>query len=148
MYVLTLATGYCISRNLSLLIISKPNKLSYDISKSFCPIILLYILGKLIKKVISNRIQVYFIMSNFLYPNQLEDIRQWSTTNTEAFLTHIIYAGWIKGLWTSTLVFDITQFFLLFNYQLFLLILTKVGFNNKITQFFSSYLIDKHTQYV
>jgi len=35
-------------------------------------------LGKLIEKGISNRLQVYSITSNFIYPNQLEDIKQHS----------------------------------------------------------------------
>lgn len=39
------------------IIISKPNKKSYDSSKAFRPIVLLNIFGKLIKKVISKRLQ-------------------------------------------------------------------------------------------
>jgi len=46
------------------IIILKPNKSSYNTSKTFWPIVLLNTVGKLIKKVISNRIQVYFIVSN------------------------------------------------------------------------------------
>ena len=40
----------------STIIIPKPNKLSYDHAKMFCPIILLNTLGKLIKKIITERI--------------------------------------------------------------------------------------------
>lgn len=38
------------------IIITKPNKTSYDSPKSFQPIVLLNILRKLIKKAISNRL--------------------------------------------------------------------------------------------
>ena len=48
----------------------------------------------------------------------------------------------------SMLVFDITQFFPLLNYQLFLLILDKADFDSKISFFFSSYLIGSKTQYL
>jgi len=48
----------------------------------------------------------------------------------------------------SILVFDITQFVLLLNYYLLLLILDKAGFNSRILSFFSNYLIDKKTWYV
>ena len=41
----------------------------------------------------------------------------------------------------STLVFDITQFFPLLNYQLLSKNLSKVGFDFQISNFFSSYLI-------
>ena len=60
----------------------------------------------------------------------------------------LIYLDWIKNLQTSTLVFDIAQFFPLFNYQLLSLILDKAGFNSKISSFFSDYLISKKTQYL
>jgi len=52
-----------------LIIISKSNKTSYNFSKSFHSIILLNILGKLIKKVIEERIQYYAIANNFVHPN-------------------------------------------------------------------------------
>ena len=117
----------------SFIIIPKPNKSLYDSLKSFQPIILLNTIGKLIEKVISNRIQVYAISSNFLYSNQLGGIQQCSTTDTGVYLTHIICAGWIKELHTSTLVFDIAQFFSSLNHHLIPLILTKAGFDNRIS---------------
>ena len=43
----------------------------YDTLKAFYPIILLNMLGKLIKKVINNRLQVHSITSNFLHSTLL-----------------------------------------------------------------------------
>jgi len=40
------------------------------------------------------------------------------------------------------------QFFPFWNHQLLLMILSKVGFDNRIPWFFSSYLINRQTQYV
>ena len=75
------------------IIIPKPNKSLYDFPKSFQPIVLLNTIGKLIKKVISNRIQVHTISLNFLYPNQLGGIQQCSTIDAGVYLTHIICAS-------------------------------------------------------
>ena len=50
------------------IITSKPNKAYYDSSKIFRPIILLNTLGKLIEKVIGERIQLQSISKNFIHP--------------------------------------------------------------------------------
>jgi len=71
------------------IIIPKPNKSLYNTPKTFCPIILLNMIEKLIEKVISNRLQAHSIASNFIYPNQLEGIEQHSTTDAGILLTHI-----------------------------------------------------------
>jgi len=76
-----------------LIIISKLDKTSYDTSKSLQPIVLLNIVGKLIKNVISNRIQVHSIASNFIHLNQIDDIKKWSTMDTGIFLTYLICIG-------------------------------------------------------
>ena len=49
------------------IVILKPNKLSYNSSKSFRPIVLLNTLGKLIKKVISDRLQFHTTSNNFIH---------------------------------------------------------------------------------
>jgi len=61
--------------------------------------------------------------------------------------THFIRSGWIKNNMTSTLAFDITQFFPSLNHWLLLLILRKAGFNSKVDCFFSNYLVERKTQY-
>ena len=48
-------------------------------------------------------------------------------------LTYLIHAEQVKNFLTSTLAFDIDQFFLLLNHQLFLIILDKAGFDSKIS---------------
>ena len=88
----------------------------YDTPKAFYPIILLNTLEKLIEKAISNILQVYSIASNYIHLNQLEGIKQHSTTDASIFLRYLIQVEWVKGLYTSTLAFDITQFFPFLNY--------------------------------
>ena len=58
------------------IIILKPNKVSYNFSKIFCSIVLLNTLEKLIQKVIGVHFQFYAISINFIYPNQLEGLKQ------------------------------------------------------------------------
>ena len=118
------------------IIISKPNKVSYDTSKTFRLIILLNTLGKLIEKVIGERFQFQLLSKNIIYSYQLDGLKQQSTTDAGIILTYLIYAYWIKYFSTNTLAFDIIQFFPSLNHQLLLLILDKAGFNSKISQFF------------
>jgi len=48
---------------------------------------------------------------------------------------------------TSTLAFNIVQFFLSLNHCLLSLILDKVGFKLKVINFFSNYLVNRKTNY-
>jgi len=48
---------------------------------------------------------------------------------------------------TSSLTFDIAQFFPSLNHQLLTLILSKAGFNLKVVQFFLNYLVERKTKY-
>jgi len=124
----------------------------YNSPKTFQSIVLLNTLGKLIEKVISKRLQVYSISSNFVHLNQLGGLKQYSTTDTGLYLIHLIHVGWVKDLhkdlYTSTLAFTITQFFPPLNYHFLPIILNKAGFDSRISFFFSNYLTDRKTQYV
>jgi len=73
------------------IIIPKPNKESYDTSKAFCPIILLNTLGKLVEKVIGERLQFLAISNNFIHQCQLGSLKQCSTIDVGIILTHAIY---------------------------------------------------------
>ncbi len=88
-------------------VIPKLNKSLYDSPKVFCPIVLLNTLGKLIEKVIAERLQFIVASNNFVHPSQLRDLKSKSTTNAGVVLTHIVQSGWTKGRNTSTLAFDI-----------------------------------------
>ena len=115
--------------------------------KSFKPIVLLNTLGKLIEKVIGERLQFQVISNNFIHQSQLGGLKFKSTTDAGIALTHIIHTGWIKHLSTSTLVFDIAQFFPSLNYCLLSLILDKAGFGPRVVNFFSNYLVNRKTSY-
>ena len=132
----------------STVIIPKPYKLAYDHPKSFRPIVLLNTLGKLIEKVIAKRLQFHVIRNNFIHPSQLGGIKFKSTTNAGIVLMHIIQSGWVKNKTTSTLAFDIVQFFPFLNHHLLTLTLEKVGLDPKVISFFVDYLVRRKTNYV
>jgi len=47
-------------------------------------------LEKLIEKVIEERLQFQVISKNFVYSNQLGELKQCLSTNMSIFLTHLI----------------------------------------------------------
>jgi len=104
-------------------------------------------LDKLIEKVIGKRLQFLTSANNFIHSSQLEGLKFKSITDAGVVLTHIICSGWVKNLSTSTLAFDIAQFFLSLNYHLLTLILKKVEFNNYVISFYANYLMDRKTNY-
>ena len=127
-------------------IIPKPNKKAYDQPKSFHPIVL-NTLGKIIKKVIAERLQFTVTSNDFVHPCQLGGLKFKFTTDTGVTLTHIVHSGWAKNKTMSTLAFNISQFFLSLNYRLLTLILEKAGFDSKVISFFVNYLVRRKTSY-
>ena len=129
-------------------IIPKHNKMLYDQPKSFRPIVLLNTLEKLIEKVIAERIQFTVASNDFIHTSQLGGLKFKSTTDAGVALTHIVQSGWVKGKTTSTLAFDISQFFPSLNHRLLTLILEKAGLESKVSSFFTNYLVKRNTSYV
>jgi len=76
-----------------MVVIPKPNKKSYDSSKTFRPIVLLNIVGKLIEKVIRECLQFNMASNNFIYSSQLGGLKFKSMIDAEVALTYIIQTG-------------------------------------------------------
>jgi len=74
-------------------VIPKLNKTSYDNPKAFRPIVLLNTLGKLVEKVIAERLQFIVASNNFIHPSQLSRLKFKSTNDAGTVLTHIICSG-------------------------------------------------------
>ena len=127
------------------IVILKLNKSLYDSPTSFRPIVLLNTLGKLIEKVISDRLQFLTISNNFIYQSQLGGLKFKSTSDMGMVLTHFICMEWVRNIPTSTLAFDILQFFPSLNHQLLTLILGKVGLDPRVVKFFLNYLVGRRT---
>jgi len=86
--------------------------------------------------------------NNFIHPSQLGGLKFKSTSDASTALTHIIRSGWSKERTTSTLAFNISQFFPSLNHCILILILEKAGLNPKVTNFFANYLIQRSTNYL
>ena len=132
---------------LSMVIIPKPNKPSYNSPKSFHPIVLLNTIEKLIEKVIGERLQFFVVRNDFIYPSQLEDLKFKSTIDAGVALMHIIHLGWSRNYLTSTLAFNIAQFFPSLNHHFLTRILHKIGLDNQVINFFGNYLSNRKTSY-
>ena len=64
-----------------------------------------------------------------------------TNTKVSSLQHHPVHTRQVKDLYTSTLAFNIAQFFPLLNYQLLLLVVNKARFNPRISSFFSNYLL-------
>ena len=93
--------------------------------------------------MIGERLQFHTISNNFIHQSQLGDLKQRSTTDAGVILTHTICLEWVKNLITSTLTFNIAQFFPSLNHQLLFLILDKAGLDHKVSNFFKNYLVGR-----
>ena len=83
---------------LTIIVILKPNKISYDSSKVFRPIVFLNTLSKLIEKVIGKRLQFYVMSNNFIHQSQLSGLKFKFTSDARVALTYFICIGWVKNL--------------------------------------------------
>ena len=119
-------------------IIPKPGKPSYSTPKAFQLIVLLNTLGKLIDKIVSNRLQFDSVKYDVFHPKQVGGVRQRSTEDAGMILTHLVRAGWAKGL---------AQFFPSINHDMLLRVLHKQGFPPVVVKFFASYLVGRSTRY-
>ena len=122
-------------------IIPKPNKPSYATPKAFRPIVLLNTLGKLFEKMISNRIQFDCVKHDVFHPNQLGGVKQRSTEDAGLILTHLVKAGWARGVKTTVVAFDIAQFFPSINHDFLIKVMQISGFPPCVVNFFKSYLV-------
>jgi len=73
-----------------MIIIPKPNKTMYDQLKAFQPIVLFNTLGKLIEKVIAERLQFMVTSNDFVHPSQLGGLKFKSSIDAGIVLTHIV----------------------------------------------------------
>ena len=86
--------------------------------------------------------------NDFIHLSQLEGLKFKSSTDAGVALIHIIHSGWVRNISTSTLAFDIAQFFPSLNHCLLTHILQKAGLNIHVVNFFANYLVDRKTNYL
>ena len=90
---------------------------------------------------------VLYLKSSNWNKGYLENNLQCYTIPPRLYMT-TTDSGWAKDKSTSTLAFNISQFFSLLNHCLLVLILKKVGLKPKVSSFFTNYLIMRKTSYL
>ena len=129
------------------MVIPKPGKPSYDVPKAFRPIVLLNTMGKLFEKMIANQLQFEAAKEGILHPCQFGGVRQNSTEDAGIYLTHLVRAGWAKGLKTSVVAFDLAQYFPSLQHGVIITLLKRMGFAMQVCDFIADYLVGRSTRY-
>ncbi|KAF8657428.1 hypothetical protein AX14_007880, partial [Amanita brunnescens Koide BX004] len=128
-------------------IIPKPNKPNYTIPKAYQPISLLNTVGKLLTKIIANRMQFDAAAYGLLHPGQCGGIRKHATIDAGVILALFITNMKEAGLHTTACTFDISQFFPSLDHWVTALILIRLGFDDRLVALLGSYFRDRTTFY-
>ena len=132
----------------TMVIIPKPKKEDYSKAKSYRPIALLECPGKLISKLIANRLQSDITIFDIPHPLQFGGRKHHSTLDAGLFIMEYITKARNNGLYTTTLALDVAQFFPSLDKNIIISILTKEGFNPAVTRLFESYYEERSTKYL
>ncbi|KAF8677922.1 hypothetical protein AX14_004740, partial [Amanita brunnescens Koide BX004] len=128
-------------------IIPKPKKADYTVPKAYQPIALLNTMGKLLTKVLANRMQFDAAAYSLLHEGQCGGIRKHATIDASIVLLDFINTSRERGWHTSVCAIDVAQFFPSLNHGAVTRVLAKLGFADKLTNLMASYFIDRQTVY-
>ena len=128
-------------------IIPKPNKTDYTIPKAYRPIALLNTLGKLLTKILANRLQHDAAEHGILHRDQFGGIQGHSTIDAGLVLTDFISEHRERGWHASACAVDVAQFFPSLSHEVMGRILERLGFSPIIVALIKSYFRDRVTSY-
>ena len=128
-------------------IIPKPKKTDYTIPKAYHPIALLNTLGKLLTKVIANRMQFDAASCSLLHEGQCSGVQKHATIDAGVVLLDFINSNRERGWHASACAIDIAQFFPSLNHRATTQILAKLGFADQLVTLMGSYFTDRVTVY-
>jgi ribonuclease HI len=128
-------------------IIPKPNKPDYSIPKAYRPIALLNTLGKLLTKILANRLQHDAAEHGILHRDQFGGIQGHSTIDAGLVLADFISEHRERGWHTSTCAIDVAQFFPSLSHPVMGRILGRLGFSPVLVTLIGSYFQGRMTTY-
>ena len=134
--------GYHPSRwkEATVVVIPKPDKPDYSVTKAHRPISLLEMLSKLLEKAIAKRFQ-HDIVEHELVPSvQFGGRMHSSCLDAALMLVHDVQAAHAAGMKMGMLLFDVKGFFDYINHARMTAVLTQLGFNRKIIEWTRSFL--------
>ena len=129
------------------MIIPKPNKPDYSIPKAYHPITLLNTLGKLLTKILANRLQHDAAEHGLLHRDQFGGIQKHSTINAGLSLMDFISKHRERGWHTSVCAVDVVQFFPSLSHEVMTRILERLGFPQAFVTLIKSYFSNRVTSY-
>ncbi|KAF8730030.1 hypothetical protein AX14_005794 [Amanita brunnescens Koide BX004] len=128
-------------------IIPKPNKPDYTIPKAYRPIALLNTIGKLLTKILANRLQHDATEFGLLHRDQFGGIQKHSMIDAGLVLTDFISEHRERGWHTSVCAIDVAQFFPSLSHAVMTRILERLGFSQTIVALIKSYFTGRVTSY-
>ncbi|KAF8686199.1 hypothetical protein AX14_003859 [Amanita brunnescens Koide BX004] len=128
-------------------IIPKPNKPDYSVPKAYRPIALLNTLGKLLTKILANRLQHDVAEFGLLHRDQFGGIQKHSTIDAGLSLVDFISEHRERGWHTSMCAIDVAQFFPSLSHNVMTRILERLGFSQTLVTLIKSYFTDRVTSY-
>ena len=128
-------------------IIPKPNKPDYSIPKSYRPIALLNTLGKLLTKILANRLQHDAAEFGLLHRDQFGGVQKHATIDAGLALTDFISEHRERGWHTSVCAIDVAQFFPSLSHAVMTRILECLGFSQTLVTLIKSYCMGRVTSY-
>ncbi|KAF8669057.1 hypothetical protein AX14_006068 [Amanita brunnescens Koide BX004] len=128
-------------------IIPKPKKTDYTVPKAYRPIALLNTMGKLLTKVLANRMQFDAAAYSLLHDGQCGGVRKHATIDAGVVLLDFINTNRERGWHTSVCAIDVAQFFPSLNHTAVTRVLAKLGFAETLTRLMASYFVDRQTVY-
>lgn len=128
-------------------IIPKPKKTDYSVPKLYRPIALLNTLGKLLTKVLANRMQFDAAAFSLLHEGQCGGVQKHATIDAGLVLLDFINTNRERGWHTSVCAIDVAQFFPSLDHHAVSLVLTKLGFPVTLVNLITSYFTGRKTVY-
>lgn len=129
-------------------VIPKPNKSDYSQAKAYRPIVLLNCLEKLLEKILARRLQFDAQKHGILHPGQFGGVIQHSTHDAGIQLIHNVQQSWHRGVDSTALLLDVSQFFPSIHHETMAAILRKQGFHPSLCQYFKDYLVGRRTKFL
>jgi hypothetical protein len=124
-------------------VLAKPKRPDYSLPKSYRPISLLECCGKLLEKIIANRLLSDLNLFSLLPPNQFGSRDYHSAVDAVMCLTHQAEAALNTGYCAALILFDISGFFDNLNTDRLVAIMTNLGFPPQICAWTRSFLTDR-----
>ena len=128
-------------------IIPKPKKPDYTVPKAYRPIALLNTLGKLLTKIIANRLQFDAAAHSLLHEGQCGGVQKHATIDAALALSDFINSNRERGWHVSACAIDVKQFFPSLNHRAVINVFAKLRFALCLVNLLDSYFRDHSTTY-